>query len=188
MNAISSFIIPMPRIASMKVTNHLTIKVSWSAGIRAGRTDVIDLSPMINAFKHYRPLRENRELFASAHLIADGSIVAWGDDEIDMAADSIEALAEETFTPEDFQDFIDHYDFTHQEIAAQLGRSRRQIENYLSGQEPIPRVIALACFGLIARRDILSGPITKLTTTRLYGLETTTREVRTQIVQASDAA
>ena len=171
MNAISNFVVPLPRIAQMRVVDHLVIELTWAVGIRAGRTDVVDLSPMINAFKHYRPIRDDRALFATAHLIEEGGIIAWGnDDSIDMAADSIEALAEETLTPEDFQEFLNHYDFTHQEIAAHLGRSRRQIENYLAGSEPIPRIVALACFGLVARRGLMEGPITRPVATKVHAM------------------
>jgi len=124
---------------------------------------------MINFLKHYRPLREDVGLFKTLHLIEDGRMLAWGvGDAIDMAADSVEALAEETMTGDDFREFLDHYDFTHQEIAAQLGRSRRQIENYLRGDELIPRIVVLACFGLIARRDIFSGSITKMSLTKIF--------------------
>jgi hypothetical protein len=57
-------------------------------------------------------------------------------------------------TGKDLKDFLRTYDLTHQEAAVQLGRSRRQIENYLSNSEPIPRVVVLACFGLVARKRL----------------------------------
>src|SRR6516164_2591273 len=88
--------IPMPRIASVEVVDNLVLRVSWSAGIRASHVDVVDLSPLINSLKFYRPLRKDPSLFRTVHLIEHGTIVAWGkDDEIDMAADSIEKLAEQ---------------------------------------------------------------------------------------------
>jgi hypothetical protein len=166
MNEIAKFAhnIPMPKIARMDVVDHLVIRVTWSEGIRANRTDTVDLSPMINTLKHYRPLRDDQALFRTAHLIENGRILAWGDnDQIDMAADSIEGLAEETMAADDFRDFLVRYSLTHNEAAAQLGRSRRQVENYLSGSEPIPRVVVMACFGLVARKQFLRGPVTKVT-------------------------
>jgi hypothetical protein len=45
-------------------------------------------------YKIYRPLHDNPELFKSVHLTADGTAIAWGD--IDMAATTIERLAEES--------------------------------------------------------------------------------------------
>jgi hypothetical protein len=154
MNAMTKLIltVPMPRIASIEVLRDLRVRVTWSAGIRARRTDAVDLAPLINSLKFYRPLRENRELFQTAHLIEGGTIVAWGaDEEIDMAADSVEQLAEESMTANDFRDFLKSNNLTHGEAAALLGYSRRQIENFLSG-ELVPRVVAMACFGLAARR------------------------------------
>lgn len=161
MNAMArlSLSIPMPKISEVSVVDHLVVRVVWSAGLRTGRADVVDLSPMVNLLKHYRPLRSDRALFKSAHLIEDGRILAWGDsDEIDMAADSVEELAEETMTPQDFANFLSTYRLTHNEAAVRLGRSRRQIENYLSGNEPIPRIVVMACFGLVARRQKIRGP------------------------------
>ena len=97
MNATTRLAIPMPQIAHIDVVRHLVVQVTWSAGIRAKRTDVVDLSPMINSLKLYRLLREDPELFKSVQLIEEGRILAWGnDDQIDMAADSVEELAEET--------------------------------------------------------------------------------------------
>ncbi len=164
MNAITrlELTIPMPKIARVEVVDHLVIRIAWSAGIRANRMDIVDLSPMINTLKHYRPLRDNKALFRTVHLIEDGRILAWGDDdEIDMAADSIEELAEESMTPDDFRDFLRISNLTQGEAAALLDRSRRQIANYLSGSEPIPRGFVLSCFGFMARKQLLLGPITK---------------------------
>jgi hypothetical protein len=92
--------IPMPQIASVEVVDDLVLRVFWSAGIRANRVDVVDLSPLINSLKFYRPLRKDPSLFRTVHLIEHGTIVAWGEgDEIDMAADSIEKLAEQGREP-----------------------------------------------------------------------------------------
>jgi hypothetical protein len=162
MNAITSLIIPMPKIARVEAKDHLVVRVEWAAGIRAGRSDVVDLSPMINTLKFYRPLRENKKLFRTVHLIEDGRILAWDDDgQIDMAADSVEELAEEMMTPDDLREFLRVNGLTQSEAAALLDRSRRQIANYLSGSEPIPRGFVLSCFGLVARKQVLRGPITK---------------------------
>jgi hypothetical protein len=147
---------PMPRIASLKVVEHLVIEVVWKSGFRRSRTDVVDLSPIINLLKLYRPLRNNELLFRTVHLIEEGRVLAWGEDEqIDMPAESVEELAQETMTPNDLRDFLETNDLTHGEAAALLDRSRRQIENYLSGKEPIPRLFVLACFGLAARKQRL---------------------------------
>jgi hypothetical protein len=57
-----------------------------------------------------------------------------------------ETLAEQSMTPDGFARFLTRNRLTHEGAAALLGRSRRQIEYYLK-RGPIPRVVALACFG-----------------------------------------
>ena len=56
-------------------------------------------------------------------------------------------------TPEDLRGFIAHQNLTHAAVAALLGYSRRQIELYLSGAQPIPRVVALACHAIKLRSE-----------------------------------
>ena len=146
--------VPMPQLSSIEVIDHLVLRVTWRAGIRAPRTEMIDLSPLINSLKLYRPLRTDHELFRTANLIEDGRIVAWGNGDIDMPAESLEELAEETMTADDFRDFLKSNNLTHGEAAALLGYSRRQIENFLTGGL-IPRVVVMACLGLIARNQNL---------------------------------
>lgn len=148
----------MPLIASVRPgKGHLQVIVTWQQGIRPlDKEEAVDLSPLVNAMKFYRPLREDRKLFRTVHLIDDGNAVAWGDAAIDMAATSIERLAEETMTADDFRIFLSRHSLTHAEAAAVLGRSRRQIENYLSGAL-IPRVVALACYGYVARKQHLAS-------------------------------
>ena len=164
MNAIAEveLAIPMPKIAKVEVVDHLVIRVEWLEGSRAKRADIVDLSPMINTFRLYRPLRENKELFRTIHLIEGGRILAWGDDDqIDMVVDNVQDLADETMTPDDLREFLRINNLTQGEAAAWLDRSRRQIANYVSGSEPIPRGFVLSCFGLIARKQLLRGSITR---------------------------
>lgn len=145
--------IPLPQLASVKAVNDLTVRVTWASGIRVNRTDLVDLSPLVKSLKFYRPLRMNASLFRTVHLIEGGTILAWGDDdEIDMAADSVEQLAEDSMTADDFRAFLKTNNLTHNDAAALLGYSRRQIENFLN-DSLIPRVVAMACFGLTARKE-----------------------------------
>jgi hypothetical protein len=137
---------PMARIARIRVVGPMTVEINWAEGARAGRTDVLDLTPLIGSYKVYRPLRGNAGLFATAHLMEDGDVVAWEGADLEMTAELIETLARQTMTPEDFGHFLVRNNLTHEAAAALLGRSRRQIEYYLQ-RGPIPRIVALACFG-----------------------------------------
>jgi hypothetical protein len=137
---------PMPRIAKIRVVGPSVLEINWAEGTRTGRTDVLDLAPLVGSYKVYRPLRGKPELFATARLIEDGDVVVWEGADLEMTAELIETLAEQAMTPEDFARFLAKNSLTHEAAAAILGRSRRQIEYYLT-QGLIPRVVALACFG-----------------------------------------
>ena len=142
----------MPRLGAVRAIDSSSVRVDWIEGARAGRTEAINLLPLIDNFKLYEPLRRNEAMFSTVHLIEEGNAIAWGHDgEIDMAATSIERLAEEAMSAEDFSAFLARNKLTHQGAASALGRSRRQIEYYLS-KGVIPRIIALACFGFEARK------------------------------------
>lgn len=140
--------VPMPLIAiahPVDAENRL-VKVVWADGNRRGRTDVVDLSPLIDTHQFYRPLRNNPSLFETIHVMDNGEAVGWGDDSIDMSADSIERLAEESMTAEDFRAFLVRNNLTQEQAAAILGRSRRRIASY-ANEGGIPRIVALACRG-----------------------------------------
>jgi hypothetical protein len=137
---------PMPRLASVDRRGAYEIVVGWAAGsTREHNADLVDLAPLILTHKLYKPLRDNPHLLATVHMIEDGSAVAWGsDDAIDMAATSIERLAEEQMTTADFRAWLEQHKLTCDAAAAQLGISRRLVA-YYADQRPVPRYIALAC-------------------------------------------
>jgi hypothetical protein len=84
----------MPRLGAVDPAGNLRVRVTWKRGLREPRTEVVDLGPLIGSLKFYKPLRDDRALFESVHLINMGSRIAWGrDDDIDMAATSLERLA-----------------------------------------------------------------------------------------------
>lgn len=141
----------LPRLASVEPAGSLRVRVTWATGIRTGRVDVADLSPLINSLKFYRPLRNDPGLFDSVHIVRNGRAVQWGDSAIDMSAASIAQLAEETMTVDDLAAFLKRHSFTQEAAAAALGYSKRQIINYLKGTSEIPRVFALACIGFESR-------------------------------------
>jgi len=69
--------------------------------------ETVDLAAHILTFKLYRPLRENRGLFETVHVTADGAAIGWGrDDEIDMPATAVERLATDTMSNDEFAAFL----------------------------------------------------------------------------------
>ena len=149
--------VPLPRISEMHALAPLSIAVTWAGGLRAGRSEIVDLSPVIGSYKIFRPLRKNEKLFRTAHLIEDGDAVAWDGDDLELSAEAIESLAEQSMSPEDFVQFMARNNLTQEAVAAILGYSRRQI-GYYTTTGPIPRVVALACKGYEAeKRDTESS-------------------------------
>lgn len=146
---------PMPRLASVLPVGETSVCVEWSDGPRAHRREMIDLAPILFRLKCYRPLREDPDLFRTVGVIRSGSAIGWGgggdDASLDMAATTLEQLAEETMTPADFKAFLDRNGLTFDAAAAQLGISRRLVA-YYAGRREAPRYIALACNYLDAQR------------------------------------
>lgn len=145
--------IALPRMAIVQPLADFVLRVKWAEGPRAGREDLVDVSPAIFSYKIYRPLR-NENLFLTGAIAEDGDAVAWGEGEdLVMSADAIQSLAQESWTPREFMDFLARNRLTQEAAAALLGRSRRQIATYAT-KGPIPRVVALACYGFESlRRD-----------------------------------
>src|SRR5271156_192948 len=98
MNAIENPIrvgAPLPRIANVRPAEGLAVAVTWAAGPRAGRTDIVDLAPVIMTLRFYRPLHQNSGLFATVAAAEDGSALTWNGGRLDMAATTVERLAGE---------------------------------------------------------------------------------------------
>jgi hypothetical protein len=150
--------IPMPLIGSIRPVDaeNRLVEVTWTEGNRRGRTELVDLSPLIDTHRFYRPLRNDAALFDTVHVVDNGEAVAWGDDAVDMPADSIERLATEAMTAEDFRAFLARNNLTQEAAAAILGRSRRRIAAY-ANEGGIPRIVALACRGYEAGAVEIQG-------------------------------
>lgn len=136
---------PMPRLASVAYRSGYEVDVTWSAGPRAGKTDVVDLAPVLLSYRAYRPLRDNPRMLEGVRLCEDGAAIGWGEaDSMDVAATTVERLAEETMSPIEFRAWLDRHAFTYDTASAQLGISRRLVA-YYAAQRQAPRYIALAC-------------------------------------------
>ena len=134
----------LPRIRSVSFHSGYEVAVTWDAATRDGRTDVVDLAPLIFRMTFYAPLRDDRRLLATVHAIDEGTAIAWGDGEVDMAATSVLDLAEQAMTAADFSGFMKRHGFTFDRVAAELGISKRLAGYYAAGRI-VPRSIAMAC-------------------------------------------
>jgi|SRR5271169_314695 len=144
--------IPLPRMATVQPLPDYLLQVKWAEGPRSGRVDLVDVSPAVFSYKVYRPLRDER-LFLTGTIAEEGDAVSWGNEDLIMSADTIQSLAQESWSPREFVEFLTRMKLTQEAAAALLGRSRRQIATYAT-KGPIPRVITLACYGFESlRRD-----------------------------------
>jgi hypothetical protein len=82
------------RMATVQPFSDYVLRVKWAEGPRAGREDLVDVSPAIFNYKVYRPLRDEN-LFLNGTAAEDGDAVAWGSVDLAMSADAIQSLAQE---------------------------------------------------------------------------------------------
>ncbi len=137
---------PLPRLASVEPADGpYAVALTWAEGPRVGRSDVVDLAPILLTFKVFRPLRDDDALFRTVRLGAYGASIVWpAHADLDIGADSLEELAEETMTNAEFAAFLQRHGLTHDTAAARLGISRRMVA-YYAKSHAVPRVMALAC-------------------------------------------
>ena len=134
----------LPRIRAVSSRDGYEIAVMWDDATRGGALDVVDLAPLLFRLKFYAPLRDDPHLRTTVHLVDEGTAIAWGDGEVDMAATSVLDLAEEVRSPADLGAFARRHGFTLARLAAELGISERLAAHYAGGGT-IPRYIDLAC-------------------------------------------
>jgi len=140
----------LPRIAAVRAADGLAVAVKWARGLRAGRTETVDLAPVVMTLCYYKPLRRDRALFTTVAVEEGGSALAWGGGRLDMGAVTVERLAAETMSADDFRAFLARHRLTLDAAAAILGVSRRQVAYFAKGKS-VPRLVALACAGYEAK-------------------------------------
>ena len=110
----------------------------------------VDLLPTLENHQSLAKLKDWK-VFKTAEVINAGRTVQWAkDDELELAADSLRARAVEQtgqFSHEWLWNWMDKHDLTLDKAAEALGISRRVLVYYRSGAKPLPRAVALACFG-----------------------------------------
>ena len=133
---------PLPRIAAARGADRLAVTVKWATGPRAGRSETVDLAPVVMTLRYYKPLRRDPTLFATVAISEDGDALVWNGGELDMAAVTVERLAAEAMSADDFRAFLARHHLTLDAAAAILGVSRRQIAYFVKGRT-VPRLVAL---------------------------------------------
>ncbi len=135
---------PLPQVAAVTPAQRLAVSVTWSDG----RTEIIDLAPVLLSYKVFKPLRGDRARFERVAVEEHGSGIRWGDG-LDLASYTLESLAasQRPMAADDFRRWLERHGFTLDVAAGVLGISRRQVAYYASGEKPVDRTVALACRG-----------------------------------------
>lgn len=111
----------------------------------------VDLSKVIQRHATLAALADPAT-FKRAKLGDWGRTVTWGTDDLELAADNLRARAVEQaggYSHEGIVVWMHRHGMTQQQAADALGLSRRMLGYYLSGEKPVPRVVALACIGWV---------------------------------------
>lgn len=140
---------PLPKLRSVAPgPGPFSVVVEWAEGPRVGRTDIVDLAPVIVTYKVFKPLRDGTVPISDVRVGEWGASLVWpGHGDLDIGAETVEELAEAAMTNADFSTFLKRNHLTFDAAAAQLGIARRLVAYYANGRE-IPRAIALACKAL----------------------------------------
>lgn len=117
-----------------------------------GAAGQVNVRRAVGAFKVMRGLLVP-EVFVKARLIDLGRTVAWpGHDAWELAADNLRAWMTEQatgFSHAKLIEWMHDHKMSLDQAAAELGLSRRMLAYYRSGAKPIPRLVALACWGWV---------------------------------------
>lgn len=143
---------PMPRLREAQAVDTFRLRVVWSEGPRAGRDEEVDLGPVIQSYRYFRPLRRTPQDFGRLRLEDEGATLVWESSGLEMAASTVERLAEESMDAAAFAAFLERNRLTYDAAAAVLGISRRQVAYYAAAEKPVPRLVALACRGYEAQK------------------------------------
>jgi len=130
--------IDLPRLLEAKPLDGRKIYVAFDNG----QEKIVDLSPALNSFRIYIPLRDNDKLFRSFYISEYGNAIEWND-ELDFSAMWLERLPDISFSNADFRQTMDRLGMSLDGMATALEISRRQVASYRK-DKPIPRHIALA--------------------------------------------
>lgn len=138
---------PLPRLASIEALDGRKISVNW----RSGKTQVVDLAPVIASKRLFIRLRTDDALFKTVHVNEDGNAIEWADG-AELSAVWIEQLAPVVFDNAEFRSAMDDLHMSLDGMAAALEVSRRLIADYRK-DKPIPRHIALATRYLVEHQS-----------------------------------
>lgn len=135
------------RIASIRLgEGDYVLDIEWADG----STSPVDLTEPVFRLKVLKPLRR-LDRFRQVAVGDWGWSVTWGDD-MDLSGARLWALAQEQadapVPPSVFRAWLKRHRLSHQRAADLLGVSKRSVDYYAIGAQPVTRTLALAMKGL----------------------------------------
>jgi len=142
----------VPKIASIRPgEGDYVLEIEWEDGSRTP----VDLTEPVFRLKVLKPLHR-RDRFHQVAVGDWGWSVTWGDD-MDLSGERLRTLAQEQadapVPPSAFRSWLKHHRLSHQRAAELLGVSKRSVDYYATGAQPVTRTLALAMKGLELELD-----------------------------------
>jgi len=134
----------LPRITSVEAAGEQSVRLRFDSG----KTFTVNLRELSQRSKGLKRLREAK-FFARVSLGEGGHSIEWPG-ELDVGADTLWQMALEQNGRADTVEFV-RWRWKHglslTKAAEALGLSRRAVAYYVSGEQPVPRTVLLACKG-----------------------------------------
>lgn len=132
------------RISKVTAIGPAQVAIRWLRGPQVE----LNLADPIRQRRGLKSLRDEQR-FASVGVGEGGHSITWGDG-LDMGADSLwrrTLLALGKDDAVEFNDWRMQHNLSLTDVAEALGLSRRMVAYYVSGQQPVPKTVLLACRG-----------------------------------------
>ena len=123
-----------------------------------GEKGTVDVKRAVGSLRSVRGILDP-QVFQKARVVDLGRTVSWpGDENWELAADTLRARMIEQhggFSHANLIEWMDRNELTLDQAALELGMSRRMLAYYRNGSKPIPKTVALACFGWEHQSQVL---------------------------------
>ncbi|HJM48764.1 MAG TPA: DUF2442 domain-containing protein [Alphaproteobacteria bacterium] len=143
----------VPRIKKLEVVGPLSLRAIFKDGTEVDA----DLSGLCARSRHFKVFRDDPEAFAQAHLIHNGSGIAWPNG-LDYGADALLSLAlwQQEMSGREFKAWQRRVQLSNNEAADLLGVSLTTVKNY-HGRDVVPAAVKIACDAFEHNPTLLYG-------------------------------
>jgi hypothetical protein len=139
------------RISSVQAQPDYHLSVVWQDGGCA----VVDMTGVVQKLPYFAALKDEAA-FRQVSVVDYGTGIEW-ENGIDYSADSLEVMASEQarMTADDLRSWKQDMELSLNEMADIFGISVSAVKTYLTGQQPIPIAMQVACTAMRRDRTIL---------------------------------